>query len=63
MNVYILKSEEGTVRVKSEAAARRVARDMLGVPRVSEYPTEKGWVYYPTGDFDDDGPIVTVTVL
>jgi hypothetical protein len=63
MTTYILTFENQEItRVKSERAAKTEARAVLGSPRISEYPTEDGWCYYPAGDVDDNGPIVCVTI-
>lgn len=63
MTTYILTYDGSALaRVKSERAARSAAREALGTKRVSEYLTEDGWCYYPTGDRDDNGPIVSVTI-
>jgi hypothetical protein len=49
--------------VTSEAAAKRLAREWLGVKRLTETPTHDGWQYWDAGDPDEGGLHVTVKVL
>lgn len=60
--IYILTQDDREIaRVTSERAAKAAARSALEAWRISEYATSDGWCYYPTGDRDDNGPIVTVS--
>ncbi len=48
--------------VTSERAARAVARQWLGVSRVTETPTERGWQLWPVHAAEDTDRVVTVEV-
>jgi hypothetical protein len=48
------------VRVGSEREARRRARELLGVERVTETPTERGWQLWPVGAAEDSDQVVDV---
>lgn len=61
---YRVSDDEGhSAVVTSEREARRLAREWLGVDRVSEYPTTVGWDLYPAGSTDEAGPVVHVVVV
>jgi hypothetical protein len=55
--------EGRSVVVTSERAAKTWARNQLGVKRVYETPTERGWQYWPSAELNEDYSAVTVVVL
>lgn len=55
--------EGDSVIVTSERAAKAWARKQLGVKRVYETPTERGWQYWSSLTEEDTGDAVTVLVL
>lgn len=62
VRLRISQSGAKIATVDTERAARKLAKELLGVSRLIETPTTDGWQYWRPADSEDSEDVVTVEV-